>query len=290
MNYPAYLWGVVIATIPAIQFLFLSILAFTVAERILPAEKNQPLRDYFSNFGYSAVYLLVTPLVMIVPSALISAAMRHFGPGVIELDLEHWRSEGLTWAWPVRNVVLPLAPLAIYDFFYYLHHRLQHTALPFWRIHRLHHSAASLNAMGAFRIHWLEEPMRTITMTLPTILLFDITPVQGAWIAAGLGQLALFIHANVRIPLGPLTMIFMGPQTHRIHHSREPRHAGKNFASVFPFWDILFGTFYRPQWNEWAATGLYNQREGRDAEMRPLAGWARELIWRRLFRSEAIRL
>jgi sterol desaturase/sphingolipid hydroxylase (fatty acid hydroxylase superfamily) len=156
----------------------------------------------------------------------------------------------------VRNLLLPFFPLLVFDFFYYWHHRLQHTVPSFWVIHRLHHSTESVNALASFRHHWLEEPMRVFTMTIPMALLFDITPVQGAWIAFALGQLGVFIHANLRIPFGRLTPLFTGPQLHRLHHSYKPEHLNKNYSAIFPVWDILFGTYCSPKRGEWPATGL----------------------------------
>ncbi len=63
-------------------------------------------------------------------------------------------------------------------------------------------------------------------------------------------------HANVRIDFGPLTGVIAGPQWHRIHHSTDPHHRDRNFATFFPFIDRLFGTYYAPAVGEYPATGL----------------------------------
>lgn len=47
-----------------------------------------------------------------------------------------------------------------------------------------------------------------------------------------------------------------GPQVHRIHHSNLLEHQGKNLAQFFPIFDILFGTYYHPGYNEFPGTGL----------------------------------
>jgi sterol desaturase/sphingolipid hydroxylase (fatty acid hydroxylase superfamily) len=179
---------------------------------------------------------------------------------------------------------LPFAPLAVVDFFYYWHHRLQHVSPIFWVIHRLHHSAESLNALAAYRIHPLEEPMRVFTMTIPIVLLFHITPVEGAWIAFALGQLGTFIHSNIRLPFGPMTAVLMGPQLHRLHHSFLPEHLDRNYSSAFPVWDILFGTYVPPKPGEWPETGLANgERPGSvfHETLAPFVAWGKGAL--RLF-------
>jgi hypothetical protein len=46
------------------------------------------------------------------------------------------------------------------------------------------------------------------------------------------------------------------PQYHRIHHSVEPQHLNKNFCRIFPVFDVIFGTAWRPGKDEFPVTGL----------------------------------
>lgn len=251
-----FVWGTILATLPAIKAHFLVVLAFTVIERLIPAEKSQPLFESFSHAVYSVLYFVITPFAMILAGALVVASARSFGPGLIQLDLEGFSAGIATLNWPVRNLLLPLVPLFIADFFYYWHHRLQHRVPALWTTHRLHHSAQTLNAVASYRVHWLEEPLRVFTMVLPMGILFNISPVQGAWIAFALAQMGILIHANMRIPYGPLTPVVLGPQLHRLHHSNAPEHLDRNYSANFPIWDIVFGTYVAPKRGEWPTTGL----------------------------------
>jgi sterol desaturase/sphingolipid hydroxylase (fatty acid hydroxylase superfamily) len=61
---------------------------------------------------------------------------------------------------------------------------------------------------------------------------------------------------NVRWQMGWASVLWCSPQVHRIHHSLEPQHFDKNFAFVFPLWDVLFGTYCPPKRNEFPATGV----------------------------------
>jgi len=250
------IWHSISASLPAVKVFIYGVVFFTILEQIFPAERRQPLREHFHNLQYVVLYYLITPVVMIWPTALVAAVVQSWGAGLVHIDLDHVHVGIAALEWPVRNILLPFAPAVIYDFFYYWHHRLQHRSPVFWPIHRLHHSTRSLNALAAFRIHWLEEPMRVVTMTIPTVLLFHITPVEGAWIAFALGQLATFIHVNIRLPFGPFTRVLMGPQLHRLHHSFKPEHLDRNYSAIFPVWDVIFGTYVPPKSGEWPETGL----------------------------------
>ena len=41
----------------------------------------------------------------------------------------------------------------------------------------------------------------------------------------------------------PLSLIYMSPALHLIHHSNNPDHYDKNFGIKFTFWDKLFNTY-----------------------------------------------
>ena len=85
-------------------------------------------------------------------------------------------------------------------------------------------------------------------------------------------------HANIRIHLGGLTPIITGPQWHRIHHSTDAQHRDKNFAAIFPFIDIVFGTYYSPNETEYPPTGLRGEDHPGDfraATLEPLLAWYR---------------
>jgi sterol desaturase/sphingolipid hydroxylase (fatty acid hydroxylase superfamily) len=71
----------------------------------------------------------------------------------------------------------------------------------------------------------------------------------------------LYEHSCMRLGLGPLRYIISDNRYHRIHHSIEPQHIGKNFGSFTPTWDIVFGTAHFPTKAQWPQTGLVDQDE-----------------------------
>ena len=54
-----------------------------------------------------------------------------------------------------------------------------------------------------------------------------------------------FIHANVRWRFGWLSVLISTPAFHHWHHTND-EHVDKNYASMLPIWDILFGSWYLP--------------------------------------------
>ncbi len=44
-------------------------------------------------------------------------------------------------------------------------------------------------------------------------------------------------------------MILPSPAHHQVHHSCHPEHLDKNFAFMFPVWDVIFGSYILPEDN-----------------------------------------
>ena len=110
--------------------------------------------------------------------------------------------------------------------------------------------------------------------------LVRMTPTESVLIGTLLGAWGYIIHMNFRLDLGRLSLMLVGPQAHRIHHSILERHRDKNFAAFFPVWDILFGTFYRPKAGEYPPTGVYGVPS--DASMKDIL-FGPFVAWKHMF-------
>lgn len=270
-----------IETLPNIRAYFIAIALFMVAEQIIPAERKQSFRGAFFNARYTLLFFVVTPFVLVWPTFIAGKIASATNGSLLSMNLDSLRLGVNFIDWPVRNLLLPFVPMFVFDFFYYWHHRLQHQVPGFWAQHKLHHMDENLCCLTNLRHHWLEDGIRVFTITVPMTFLIALTPVQGAFVAMAIAQWAVFIHSNLRIPLGPLTPVFAGPQLHRIHHSREVEHTNRNYAAFFPLWDIIFGTYYRPARHEWPQSGLPTRETVHDlwtATMLPFRGWVRMLV------------
>jgi sterol desaturase/sphingolipid hydroxylase (fatty acid hydroxylase superfamily) len=129
------------------------------------------------------------------------------------------------------------------DFFIYWGHRLQHNVGFLWRFHSIHHSAEHLDWLAAHREHPVDTVYTMGLINLPAFILgFNLNTI--AMLIAFRGIWAIYIHSNVRLPIGPLRMLIGAPELHHWHHDRD-RAAG-NYANISPIMDILFGTYRCP--------------------------------------------
>ena len=67
-------------------------------------------------------------------------------------------------------------------------------------------------------------------------------------------------HIWLRWP-GILSKVFGSPAHHQVHHSCHPDHIDRNFAFIFPLWDVLFGSFCLPADDRDLRFGLGNGEE-----------------------------
>jgi sterol desaturase/sphingolipid hydroxylase (fatty acid hydroxylase superfamily) len=226
---------------------------------------NLPL--LFLTTGLSFVFLFVVfrPLEMAFPA---KAGQRFFRPAWF-VDLQFMLGQYLVWnglvLWAlmlgadwldgivpssVRESVAAqpwwlqaIEAILLSDFCVYWGHRVQHRVGFLWRFHAVHHSAEHLDWLAAHR----EHPVDTIyTMSLinlpPFVLGFPLETL--AALIAFRGIWAIYIHSNVRLPIGPLRMLIGAPELHHWHHDRA-RDAG-NYANISPLMDLAFGTYRCP--------------------------------------------
>lgn len=236
-------------------------------ERLRPAQESQPLQHVGFNLVYTALFLLATNILVPPLQAITKPWIDQFG-----LALPVAFPDSLS-----GQVLQVLTFLFIMDFFYYWFHRSQHMSPWLWAQHKIHHSEYSLNVTTGNRHHWLEEPLRVFLLWLPIGLLFQQKPVTIAWLWTTFLLWGYFIHMNLKLPFGPLTPVFGGPQLHRIHHSNLTEHHDKNFAAFFPIFDILFGTYYKPRPGMYPTTGLGDGEDLNNlmrASVAPFRAWA----------------
>jgi sterol desaturase/sphingolipid hydroxylase (fatty acid hydroxylase superfamily) len=146
--------------------------------------------------------------------------------------------EGVPWP------LLLLISLAVKDFADYWNHRLMHTRW-IWPIHAVHHSDTHVNFLTSFRLHFLEAIFMGISYVI-LLTCLGIPPIIGATGAMLLTLHNGYVHIDMDFGHGPFKYLLTSPRLHRWHHADHPKALGKNLANLFPFYDVLFGTYYLP--------------------------------------------
>ena len=194
------------------------------------------------------LYWFFTPLVsrtLAFVAVVIVAVVIALLAGV-PLDGEHIAAlaRRSTWFAELPVGVQILLVFALGDFLGYWLHRAFHRGR-LWKFHAVHHSSQDLDWLSATRLHPVNDILVRVLQAIPLIALGFDTRVVAAFVPF-VGLYAIALHANVRWTFGPLRYVIASPTFHRWHHTSEDAGLDKNFAGLFPIWDLVFGTFYMP--------------------------------------------
>ncbi len=141
-----------------------------------------------------------------------------------------------TWWW---GIVQCVGVLLVYDFLYYFLHRLMHVKALMPIAHYAHHRAVNPSAVESFYQHpievvagmslfffvvWLASPLHPHVFG---VLFFVYTTIN------------VFVHSGLQFRTPLLAPIDFLTRKHHAHHLVDGR---KNYASLTPFWDRMFGT------------------------------------------------
>jgi len=135
---------------------------------------------------------------------------------------------------------------------YYWGHRAMHQIPLLWRFHAVHHAAEEVDWLVSTRAHPVDialghlcglVPLYAFGLAQPLGHSTDIAPLLFVVIGMAWG---FFIHANLNWRFGWLERLVSTPAFHHWHHTRAD-HVDRNFASLLPFMDLAFGTYYLPR-------------------------------------------
>jgi sterol desaturase/sphingolipid hydroxylase (fatty acid hydroxylase superfamily) len=135
--------------------------------------------------------------------------------------------------------------LLLEDVILYWIHRAFHSRAA-WRFHAIHHSPTTLDWLSTMRTHPVNYILE-FTLADVTILLLGFSPEALVLVTLFSTPYSSMVHANLNWTFGPLRYLFASPVFHRWHHTTQAAGLDKNFASTFPFLDLLFGTYYMPR-------------------------------------------
>jgi len=135
----------------------------------------------------------------------------------------------------------------LFDAWLYVWHRLNHVVPFFWRFHQVHHSDLEMDFSTALRFHPGEVFLSSL-LNIGVFMVMGITIELIVIYKLVFNLNVLWHHSNVALPEKwdrPLRAIFVSPNMHRVHHSKEVEETNSNYSSVLSVWDRLFGSYRR---------------------------------------------
>jgi sterol desaturase/sphingolipid hydroxylase (fatty acid hydroxylase superfamily) len=143
----------------------------------------------------------------------------------------------------IDNIYIQFIILFIFsDLKNYFSHYLFHRYNALWALHEFHHSATHFCMLTRHRGHFLETALKRIIDVIPFAIFGSLESYLVIKVLIDIHQLLL--HSSIKSSWGFVgKYILVSPSAHRLHHSIERKHYGKNFGNTFIFWDRLFGTY-----------------------------------------------
>ncbi|WP_372761402.1 sterol desaturase family protein [Pseudoalteromonas sp.] len=189
-------------------------------------------KRWLANFGLVFVSSVVARLT--IPLGLTAVALYNQQHGI-----------GLFNQLATPSLVAIVLSLLLLDIIIYWQHRLFHAVPLLWRLHRVHHADAHIDASTGLRFHPIEIVL-SIVIKLLAVSALGVPAIAILIFEIALNGLALFNHANIRLPNAiekPLRLILVTQMLHRIHHSQIPSETNSNFGFSVTWWDKLFGSY-----------------------------------------------
>ena len=171
---------------------------------------------------------------------------------------------------PVVLTVIGVALFLTIELGDFVVHYGEHKIPALWELHKIHHSADSLNPLTSKRGH----PFCLVLEGVVRAFFFCV-PAGVAMHFGGLSLLEVFAartlvlktcniltleplrHSPFPVGFGRLDRLVISPHMHQVHHSSLQPHWDKNFGNNLSLYDWLFRTGYKPVKDEPVEFGLY---------------------------------
>jgi len=230
--------------------LWLAILAaiFVPLERLFSLRRPPARRgNLVPNLGFYFLSSLLPAFLLSLPMATVIAVAHRIFPAAYF----GWVESQAFWAKLVASFVIG-------EIGFYWGHRLSHEWRWLWRFHAVHHRPDHLHWLINTRAHPVDIVFGRLCGLAPIYL------IGLAGRGAGEGNLpailfaiggtiwGFLIHANINWAPRWLEPVLSSPRFHHWHHvTGGAGPIDRNFASMLPVVDRLFGTLHLPAGNAW---------------------------------------
>jgi sterol desaturase/sphingolipid hydroxylase (fatty acid hydroxylase superfamily) len=186
---------------------------------------------------------------------LIHFGFNHFVVGLVLLTVNFLIHRIFGWlvldSFQMHVQALPFVPalllcILVADLVQYATHRAYHEVPFLWRFHSVHHSVKSMDWLAGSRQHIAELVVTRVGVLGALYVAGFEKSVMDMYILV-VGFQAVFNHANVHLPWGPLKYLIVTPDFHHWHHASDAVALDKNYAAHYAFIDWIFGTAIRGQ-------------------------------------------
>jgi sterol desaturase/sphingolipid hydroxylase (fatty acid hydroxylase superfamily) len=214
-----------------------STVIFAVIEKIFPLYKGQTF--FRSEWQTDMVHFAMNHFIVGLALLTVNFAIhRLFG----------WMANDVVRGFVQAIPFIPQLLLCILaaDFVQYWTHRAYHEVPFLWRFHAVHHSAKTMDWLAGSRQHILELICTRVGVLGALYVLGFEKNVMDMYIVV-VGFQAVFNHANVHLPWGPLKYFIVTPDFHHWHHSSDEVAIDRNYAAHYAFLDYVFGSAIKGQ-------------------------------------------
>ena len=221
-------------------------------------------RDYFMFLINRSVTLFVSPLLLTkLAIATVIFQFLHTVSWIQKGMFDHFSTLLIAFSFTLFIFILD-------DLTKYIVHRLMHRIPTLWALHKVHHSAETLNPITIYRTHPLEGIIFTLRASFSQgiaistfFFLFgnkvDLFTVLGANIFIFIFNVAgsNLRHSHIYIRYWRwLEYFLISPAQHQIHHSLEEKHYDKNFGATLSIWDWFGGSLHHSEISKPTKLGL----------------------------------
>jgi sterol desaturase/sphingolipid hydroxylase (fatty acid hydroxylase superfamily) len=205
---------------------------FVLIEKMFPLYRGQAVfrKEWQTDLAHFIVNHFLVGLILLIVNFAIHRVFGWMVRSDFQQAVQH-----------ISFIPQLLLCVLVADMMQYWTHRAYHEVPFLWKFHAVHHSAKTMDWIAGSRMHVLELIFTRVCVLGPLYVFGFEKSVMDMYIII-VGFQAVFNHANVHLPWGPLKYLIVTPDFHHWHHSSDDAAIDKNYAAHYAFLDYFFRT------------------------------------------------